>query len=261
MLIACPTCHRQLNVPDHAAGKQVRCPVPECNTVFLVPAATAPVAPARRPVPAKPAGKPAAPQPAAPAAASAASFDVAGVAAAGPEADFGFTEHTGGVRGIGLRTRVGRAASWLNWAAGSMVLFCLGVVGLFVTMFVMHNTAWATLIGAGCAPFALLPFPLVIVIGARMLTRTRRFGFAMTATVVCLAVGILALLFALGIGVLAVIQVVQVVNHGLQPGTELPLYGICGITTLAVLVAFASLFAGIVALRTLMNAEVKAVFT
>jgi hypothetical protein len=258
MLIACPTCHRQLNVPDHAAGKQVRCPVPECGTVFLVPAGTAPVAPAKRAVPAKPVVKPAAPQPTA---ASTAPFDFAGEAAAGPEADFGFTEHTGGVRGIGLRTRVSRAASWLNWAAGSMVLFCLGVIGLLVTVFVMDNTAWAYLVAAGCVPFPLLVVPLAIMIGARTLARTRRFAIAMTGTILCLAVGIFALLVTLSIGVLSAIQVFRVVNHGMPSGAELSLYGTCGITTLAALVAFTSLFAGIVALRTLMNAEVKAVFT
>src|SRR5213594_4231752 len=123
MLIACPSCQRQLNVPDNASGKQVRCPAPDCGTVFFVPAApagmpstTSSVQPA--PVPRPVASAPAHPQ----SQAGGSPFDGGGVA--GPQADFGFTDHTdGGLKGIGLRTRMSRAAGWLNLSASSMILF------------------------------------------------------------------------------------------------------------------------------------------
>jgi predicted Zn finger-like uncharacterized protein len=37
MLFSCPACQRQLNIPDSAAGQQVRCPL--CQAVFAVPSA------------------------------------------------------------------------------------------------------------------------------------------------------------------------------------------------------------------------------
>src|SRR5262249_35517396 len=40
MIIACPGCQRQLNVPEQTAGQQVRCPL--CQAVFQAPAAPAP---------------------------------------------------------------------------------------------------------------------------------------------------------------------------------------------------------------------------
>src|SRR5438067_8558443 len=128
MLIACPSCKRQLNVPDHAAGKQVRCPAPDCGTVFYAPTAATAPAVAAPPAPPKPVGKPGAALP------PAAPFDFGPSApVSGPEADFGFTEHTdGGVRGIGLRTRLSRAAGWLSTSAGSMVLFTLYLLSLTI---------------------------------------------------------------------------------------------------------------------------------
>src|SRR5205085_8496305 len=101
MLIACPSCQRQLNVPDNAVGKQVRCPAPDCGTIFYVPAAAPPaaVAPAvpKPAVPRPAAPKPVAPKPVAPSAPTPSSpFDFTGGGVAGPEADFGFTEHTDG---------------------------------------------------------------------------------------------------------------------------------------------------------------------
>src|SRR5450755_3790004 len=86
MLIACPSCQRQLNVPDNAAGKQVRCPAPDCGTVFAV---SAQPAPAMQPAAPLPVPKPVVPPTQAPAGA----FDFGGGGGViGPEADFGFTE-------------------------------------------------------------------------------------------------------------------------------------------------------------------------
>jgi hypothetical protein len=278
MLIACPSCQRQLNVPDNAAGKQVRCPAPDCGTVFYVPAAPAPAAapaavPAPVPVPvapAKPVLKPvaAAPQPvprpvAAPQPAAGSPFDFGGAGGvAGPEADFGFTAHTdGGLKGIGLRTRIGRATGWLNMAAGSMVVFTVFSMSLQIALFVMDRSQWGSLIGAGCTPVMFLPFPVVIVVGARMLARTRRFGMAMTAAIVCLVVGGLALLTTLGVGVVNVLQMIAVASHGMHGAQQLIVIATCSTVVLSIVVAGTSLFGGFVALRTLMNAEVKAAFT
>jgi hypothetical protein len=254
-------------------GKQVRCPAPDCGTVFYVPAAAAPmpaapatpVAPAPRPAgPARPAVKPVPTAPAsAPAPSSSSPFDFGGGGAvAGPEADFGFTEHTdGGLKGIGLRTRISRAAGWLNIAAGSMVLFALFSIGIQVALFVMDRTQWGSLIGAACTPFVLLPFPVVIVVGGRMLARCRRYGLAMTSAIVCLVVGALALLTTLGVGVVSVLQIIAVSTHGMRGAQQVIVITTCGTVTLSAVVAFAALYGGFVAMRTLMNADVKASFT
>lgn len=278
MLIACPSCQRQLNVPDHAVGKQVRCPAPDCGTVFYVPAAApvptpaAPAAPAK-PVPAKPAAaarpaiKPGPPAPVAPvpptapAPASGSPFEFGGGPVAGPEADFGFTDHTdGGLRGIGLRTRIGRAVGWLNLAAGSMVLYTLFAIGIQVGMFFTTRNV-GVLAGAACAPFLLLPFPIAVVLGARMLSRTRRFGMAMAAAVVSLIVGGLALLTTLGVGTWSIILVVGATSHGMHGAAQFFVISTCGNAVLSAVVAGVCLYGGFVALRTLMNAEIKAAFS
>jgi len=56
MIVTCPSCKRQLNVPDNAGGKQVRCPI--CQGVFAVSVSAAPAAvPAAAPPPSAPAPK------------------------------------------------------------------------------------------------------------------------------------------------------------------------------------------------------------
>lgn len=40
MLLSCPSCQRQLNVPNDAGGKNIRCPL--CQSVFAVPVASVP---------------------------------------------------------------------------------------------------------------------------------------------------------------------------------------------------------------------------
>jgi hypothetical protein len=279
MLIACPSCQRQLNVPDNAAGKQVRCPAPDCGTVFYVPAAPAPApvpavpqmhapppAPAAPPAPARPV---AAPRPAAAAAppspaAAPAPFDFGTSGPAGPAADFGFTDKTdGGLKGIGLRTRISRATGWLNLAAGTMVLFAIFSIGLQVASAVMAGmrAVWPMLVGAGCTPFVLLPFPIVIVIGARMLAGGRRFGLAMTAAIMSIVVGGIALLVTLITGGLSAFVGYVAVSHGMHEGQRILLIGECGISVISALVTFCALYGGFVAMRTLMNPEVKKTFT
>ena len=48
-VIRCPHCGKTMQLPEQAAGKQVRCPHPACHKVFLVPA-PAPQSPATPPV-------------------------------------------------------------------------------------------------------------------------------------------------------------------------------------------------------------------
>jgi hypothetical protein len=62
--IACPSCAKNLNVPDQYAGKKVKCPA--CQAVMTVPAAAPPRPPAEEPVevtPVAPSGRRAAPPP------------------------------------------------------------------------------------------------------------------------------------------------------------------------------------------------------
>src|SRR4051812_13388949 len=60
-VIRCPHCQKQMQVPDNAAGRNVRCP--SCNNPFTVPAmqpvgaAASTAAPSRPPAPTAPAPK------------------------------------------------------------------------------------------------------------------------------------------------------------------------------------------------------------
>jgi uncharacterized protein YbaR (Trm112 family) len=56
MLLACPHCRGQLNIPDNAAGMQLQCPM--CKGVFQAPAAQQAVRPAPQPVPQPPQAPP-----------------------------------------------------------------------------------------------------------------------------------------------------------------------------------------------------------
>jgi hypothetical protein len=261
MLIACPSCQRQLNVPDHAAGKQVRCPAPDCGSVFYVP--TAPEAmppPIKRAVTPRPAvPKPVAPPPPP----ASAPFDFGASPVAGPIADFGFTESTdGGLTGIRMRTRLSRAAGWLNVASAAMVLFALFIMGMHIAYYFLgHN--WWQLVVAGCPPFLMLLFPVAVFVGARMLSRGRRWGMALAAAIISLAVGAMSLVGMLVSGALAGWVGYNAASaQGLgAEGVRIALISSCGYTTLLALVSFSNLFAGFVALRTVLNAEVKATFT
>ncbi len=245
MLIACPSCKRQLNVPDNAAGKQVRCPAPDCGTIFIAPS---------------PAAAPVAAAPAAPPAGGGSPFEFGGPAA-GPEADFGFTDHQdGGLFGIRLRTRLGRAAGWLNLAAGSIILYMLFVVTMRIASFVLVRSIPAVVI-AGCVPLPVLALAVVVLVGARMLARGRRYGFALTAVIISLVVGGLSLLGALlsGVGAAIVIFAVSSAHHAV-PGGTFAIVDSCGGAIVLAVVAFCGIFAGIVGLRTLLNAEIKKTF-
>jgi hypothetical protein len=130
-----------------------------------------------------------------------------------------------------------------------------------IAIVVMHRN-WPLLAVAACAPFVLLPFPVIIVIGARMLARLRRYGMAMTAAIVCLAAGLVSLLTMFGVGGFSVFRAVMAAREGLGGDDDrFFLISFCSYSLMAMIVAFCSLFAGFVSLRTLMNAEVKRSFT
>ena len=294
MLIACPSCQRQLNVPDNAAGKQVRCPAPDCGTVFFVPAAPASVAPpptpAAAPRPAAPgAARPAvratprpaaAPQPQA----SGSPFDFSGGGGvAGPQADFGFTDHAGGgLKGIGTRTRISRAAGWLNLAGGSMIIWILFFFSMVLTLTILGGWSHVfvgisdghvdqvivpavLLLLFDCAPLLLLPVPIVVVIGARLLGRSRRWGFAIAASILSIVIGGLAALSAIGFAVQTVMTwmgagLMVAAGAGGSPGAFLVIAS-CSNLVLLCVVGFCGIFGGIVGLRTLFNVEVKKAFS
>jgi hypothetical protein len=249
MLIACPSCQRQLNVPENAAGKQVRCPATDCGTVFFVPAPQVPVAPPKRPAHAADAGP----------------FDFNRPSPVGPEADFGFVDHTeGGIKGIGLRTRINRAAGWLNTAAGSIVFYTLFVITILIAFFVMTaGQRWQFLVGAACFPFVLLPFPVAMVIGARMLARTRRWGIALAGTIVSLVVGVLSLLGLVGAAISFLMSFVggaAAAQMGASAVGSFAMIAACGNLVLLTVMAFFCTFAGIVGMRVLLHTEIKKTF-
>ncbi len=82
----------------------------------------------------------------------------------------------------------------------------------------------------------------------------------MTAAIISLGVGALSLLTTLGVGGVSVFQGYEMAFQGAQ-NKQFILVSTCGFSVLSALVTFCSLFGGFVAMRTLMNAEVKATFT
>ena len=290
MLIACPSCQRQLNVPENAAGKQVRCPAPDCGTVFFVPAAPAAAAsPApsavQAPAPRPAAPRPAAPRPIAPAQpqpqAGGAPFDFGG--AAGPQSDFGFTDHTdGGLKGIGVRTRIGRAAGWLNLSGGSMIAWILLLVTLVIfltvpgwmgiTMQLNERGFNGAMVGVGavlalldCSPFLLLPIPMVVIIAARMFGRSRRWGVAMTGSIISIVIGGLAVLCLIAFAIQTVMAwmgagLMAAHGHGSSGIGAFIVIVSCTNLVVVTIVAFCGIFGGIVGIRTLLNKEVQKTF-
>jgi hypothetical protein len=207
--------------------------------------------------PARPAAAAPPPTPAA----SSSPFEFGGGGVAGPEADFGFTQHTdGGLQGIGVRTRLGRAAGWLNMAAGSMVLYTLVLIGALIAAAIMVGPWWI-MIGAGCTPFVFLPFPVAIIIGARMMARGRRWGWAMTAAILALVSGAVNLLAVLAFTIGAGWMGFQMRSPHAPDSTKYTLIGTCSGDVLSLLVAFLGVYGGFVALQTLRNAEVKKAFS
>jgi hypothetical protein len=239
MLIACPSCQRQLNVPDHAAGKQVRCPAPGCGTIFTVSAL------ARQPAASTPV-------------AGAAPFDFGG-GVAGPEADFGFTAgDDGGLKGIGVRTRLNHAGGWLNMAAGSMVLFMLVSIGLQIGQFFMsrgQEMPWVGPVVGICLSLILLPFAVVVIMSGRMLSRGRRWGFALSGAIVSLVFGALGLLGLLAW--LAILVIVAIAAAAAAPNSKFALVNSCGNVLFLAILTFCCIFGGIVAVRTLLNPELR----
>ena len=198
MLLACPGCSRQLNVPDQSAGQKVRCPL--CQVVFRTPPAS-PVATAP-PAPAPPVFNPPARAPAAP------PDPYAGRGADVPAEDFAFEDD--GQEGVG---RV-RSQQLLNRGSVhllvSAVLF-LVMVGLnsileFVLVGMMRLDNSPFLAGVFLGLFVRLIFTGTVVvflfIGSSQLRRARGRGLVLTACILAL---VLAGLCTIGL-------VIQLIN-------------------------------------------------
>jgi hypothetical protein len=194
-----------------------------------------------------------------------------GGAVTGPEADFGFTEQTdGGLKGIGVRTRIARAAGWLNISAGSMVLLILYSLSLLIAAFALgggYNAwqGWAAVGGLSCVLLALLIVPIIVFIGGRMVSRSRRWGVGLTAAIVSLVIGGFCLLFLLGWTVWTVMLWMGVGFATAQgAGSTAGGYAVviaCATDGFVGVVAFCGVAGGVAALRALINGEVKKTFS
>ena len=110
-----------------------------------------------------------------------------------------------------------------------------------------------------CGALLLVPCAIVVAIGARMLSRARRWGFALTAAIVSLVVGGLS---AIGLLIwLAILVLVALAIAASGPVSKFALLNSCGYVLFFAILAFCSIFGGVVALRTLTNAELKKTFT
>src|SRR5262249_11645222 len=123
--------------------------------------------------------------------------------------------------------------------------------------------AWQLLIGAACTPFVLLPLPVLIIIGARMLARSRRWGIALTGVIISLAVGLMATIgwtIAVIIFVLSFVGGAAAAQMWAGSAATFIMVSSCGNLVLLTAVAFFSTFAGIVGLRVLLNREIQRTF-
>jgi hypothetical protein len=252
MLIACPGCQRQLNVPEQSAGQQVRCPL--CQVVFQAPAAApAPVSsPPPAPPPAPPAYDPGPRAPAAPA------DPYAGRGPDVPGEDVVFEDDrprgAGGVRTQHLLNRgaVHLMVSAILFAvmAVANLLFALILAGM------MPFTPPGYMVGVIFGMFLMLlvlATPIVFLfIGSNLLRRARGRGLVLTAC-------ILAIVFA-GLCTLGVIgQLISIFRidrdyHG-NTGTALLLMGLRLVIVLAATVY--GYIAGISTLTLLARPDVK----
>ena len=110
--LKCPSCDRQLRVPDAAAGKKARCP--SCQTVVTIPSASAPAPPDAGAPPPPPPQQPVSPGEAAPPSGS----PFAGPQAAGPQpgaAPFGAGVDARATPGV-IGHRVVDSGSIINYA-------------------------------------------------------------------------------------------------------------------------------------------------
>jgi Domain of unknown function (DUF4190) len=165
---------------------------------------------------------------------------------------------TDGLNGIDLRTRLNRSRAWLKTSAGCIVVYDLTLVSIMTADMVRMSSGLLCLglaIGVFCS-FFILPLAALVFIGADMLWRTRRWGLAVTAALVSLAVGVVALLFT--------IVMVSDLFDGSYAGPPENIqfnHFVGSIHVMATsMLACCCTVAGIVALRTLRNGEVRKAF-
>jgi hypothetical protein len=241
MLTTCPSCNRQLNVPDNLAGQQVRCPL--CQAVFPVsapaPGGAAPPPPPAPPPPHDPYARRGPEE---------------------PEQDIGYTEE---------RTEgAGRVQPLLNRGAIhlliSAILFSVMLVVTAITDFVQLGMVSdrfgfrppgymaGVMIGL-ILRILLVATPIVFMfIGSNLLRRARGRGLVMTA---CILGIVLAGLCTIGLLVqmIGLTQIDRV--YGSRAGAALALTALSAVVVLAATVY--GYIAGIGGLMVLARSDVK----
>jgi hypothetical protein len=204
MIVACPGCQRQLNVPEQTAGQHVRCPL--CQVVFQAPAAAPAPATAPPPAPA-PAPPPYEPAPRAP------TGPPQPYADRGPDVppqDFAFQDdRRGGVSGVRTQYLLNRGAIHLM-VSGILFAVMVGVNSILefvlVGMMRLPVSASAVMAGVILGLFVRLIFVGTVVvflfIGSSQLRRARGRGLVLTA---CILAIVLAGLCTIGL-------VIQLIN-------------------------------------------------
>lgn len=165
---------------------------------------------------------------------------------------------TDGLNEIDLRTRLNRARAWLKASAGCIVVYDLILVCVMTAEVVRTSSGLLCLglaIGAFCS-FFILPLAALVFIGADMLRRTRRWGLAVTAALVSLAVGVVAFLATIAM----VSDLLNGSYAGIPENAQFNRF-VGSVHAMATsLLAFFGTVAGFVALRTLRNGEVRKAF-
>jgi LSD1 subclass zinc finger protein len=259
MIVTCPKCSRQLNVPENAGGKHVRCPL--CQEVFAVPAAAVPAAQPspRQPPPQQVQAKPSAPPPLPE---TREEFEEEKPRQPRErESDFGFEDQEADYQRDRLRSRpvptVGTMA-WLYVAFGvDVFLAVLLLVGNLVSASALNGRGGmdrGANVAGGLLCFlvfmALSPFVLLAGIFLGKLTNR---ALVITGGVMAIIIGSLATIGA-------VITLVAVGSlAGIAPGRLPAIFYIIlyGIVLLYILVACVNFMAGIKALITVSKPEVK----
>ncbi len=211
MISQCPSCKKQIEVPEAAVGKKVRCT--GCQAVFVVEA-NAPPAPKKKTTDAPAAPPKQAPppvmldtleeiveeppvKPSKKKKASASddpdnpfSFEGPSPLAAGGEADLAVSGPAPALDfapkvttiSAGTRYRARYSAGLMTTAAGFTLVLILGMIGWGGFVFYQKNDP-APLGGACCVSTLLFLFVIVVIVGARSLGRLRSRGLGITAAI------------------------------------------------------------------------------
>lgn len=243
MMTACPSCSKQLNVPETAVGKKVRCP--GCQQVFEVGAGGKGPAqhvqatpPAPRPVPARPAP----------------------VSRPEPEED-DFADMPVRSNGGGARRIASSGAMWLRIGGiFTIVVVVLNIISQFIQPAAPQMggndgaQAAGKLLGIACV-FVLLVLPAIfMLIGAGNLSNLKGRGMVVTGAVFAFILSVVYL----GFFALLLLAIIGLMSLGIpMGGVMLILFGLAFMYLAGMILA---LLGGIKALTTLGRPEVKAAY-